>query len=219
MKRWIIFTTIFLILVITALNFEKIVTTLVPTRYWDWDIADNDIVVYNPFSDTYADFIKSTELLKKSEQSYNKDSIKYYSLKILSYRNSFNEKQLEKLYSCGNGYWEDKCSRLLIYSKAYENIGNFDSSASVLVPALIINEGFQLGIHDRFFKLKSRKYSKQTIKNEIYKNMSNNRQLDCPNCMDRAFIFQGAEIGFDFNVDMTFEQNKELIISKLGLLK
>lgn len=201
--------TIFLILIALTFNYSK--------KYWEFDVADDEIVIYNPFYDTYDDFIKLTEALLKAEHDHNKESVNCYSLKIIDFRNSFNERQQEKLYSSGTDYWRVKCNKLLFYSKSYENIGNIDSSISVLTPALNKTMGYKSGVHERFFKLKMKKYSKQIIKNEINKNFSNNHELNCAKCLDRAFIFQGVEIGFNWDEEKTMEQNKNEFLTILGL--
>jgi hypothetical protein len=201
--------------IILIFNYQNIVTSIAPHKYWDYDIADNDIVIYNPFYPTYDDFRFFAQRLRKHENSTNKDSILFYSHKIIDYRNSFNDRQQEKLYSCGNGYWKDKSEKLLYYSKSYEHMGKLDSAISVMRPSLKMHEGFYAGIQDRFFTLKLKKYPRELILKEINKNIENSYESNCPNCMERTFLFQGAEIGFYLDEHSTVEEYKQTLWNQI----
>lgn len=215
-KKIIIISSSLLIITFLLFNFGAIFAAVFPNKYWDYDIADDDIVVYNPINDTYRDFILYKDLLLKSEEKKNADSITYFSNKIIDFRNSFNEKQQEKLYSCGNGYWQDKSEKLLLFSKAYQNLNNIDSAISVLKPALTKNEYYEAEIREAFFSLVVKKYSKSLVKKEITENINSNYELNCDYCHERAFIFKGIEIGLSVGDSFNVEKAKQGLFNDLN---
>ena len=78
---------------------------------------------------------------------------RYFSEKLLAYRNSYNEKQYEEFFSCHNKYWEYKGKILFEYSDAYQLTGQLDSASSCLRPFLLAATGYSAEGLKRFFKL------------------------------------------------------------------
>lgn len=88
---------------------------------------------------------------------------RYFSEKLLDYRDSYNEKQYEEIFSCHNEYWEYKEKILFEYSDTYQLIGQLDSSSSCLRPILLAATGYSAEALKRFFKLQIASKGKNAV--------------------------------------------------------
>jgi hypothetical protein len=186
--------------------FDAIFTSVFDNEYFSYDVADDEYVFYNPLKATPTDFHIFRNLMFSHENSNEKDSITYYSEKLIAYRNSYNEIQQEKLYSCANGYWDDKNEKLLTYSTAYMHLGNLDSAKSVLAEGLMVREGYRSTmVENGFFVLLQLDESREHIESDIEEAMKHSRKLDCQYCCDSAYTYQDYEIGYSVSPDVSYQ--------------
>ena len=71
------------------------------------------------------------------------------------------------IYSCRNGYLYDCANSTIIFSRAYEGVGEIDSAISIVKPYLANGETYSTKIRERFFELCIMKYGIEDVKNEL----------------------------------------------------
>jgi len=184
-------------------------------KYSYYDVADDELIYLNQFNSTEKDYVYFT--LNANIYSKKNDLVnaKYFSKKILSYRNTYNEKQFEKLFSCGNNYWEYKQKKLLNYSTSYERIGQIDSAIACLKIGLTNVEKSNFETDQRFFSLQIKKLGKENVVKEIKAGLENIQKQDCFMCCDYYYYFLEYKIGIDDITDKDYMNNKTIVIHKL----
>ncbi len=163
------------------------------------DAVDNEWLILNPLAPKQSDYdyyCLNADIYFKRGDSRN---YKYFSSKILEFKDTHNEVQYERLFSCGNGYWEYKQKKLLNYSRSYEAIGNIDSAISCLKDGLFHFEKYKNEIDRRFFQLQIKKQGKDRVIEEISRGVNNIDKLDCFMCNNYYFKFEDYKIGIDLN--------------------
>jgi len=182
-------------------------------HYTLYDVVEDEMLFLNPFQPLKSDYdyyaLNASIYLKKKDTA----NARYFFRKMLTYRNSFNERQYEEIFSCGNEYWEYKQKLQLKYSQAYEVTGQLDSAVSCIQLSLI----HAPTTIERFIDLQLKINGKQKILQNIKNGMNHVGKLDCDMCDYGYYMFGKYKIGispFEYELAQT---NPEELYS--GLLK
>jgi len=164
-------------------------------NYTLYDVVEDRLIYLNPFRPLRKDL--STYITNLSFSLATKDTVKarYFSEKLLDYRNSYNEKQYEEIFSCHNEYWEYKEKILFEYSVSYQLTGQRDSASSCLRPLLLGATGYSAEGLKRFFKLQIASKGKNAVIEEIKKGLYTTDLLDCYKCPENYYMYSGFKIG------------------------
>lgn len=101
-----------------------LIEELVPEKYRLRNTADDEWLLFDPSGLTESDFDSCYKKACHFDSLQKKDSSLYYYKKVLSHHHSGNEKEYEKIFSCGNDYWDYKHDKWKKYSVAAERTGN-----------------------------------------------------------------------------------------------
>jgi hypothetical protein len=102
----------------------RLIENLVPEKYRLRDTADSEWLLFNSSGLTETEFDSYYSKACYFDSLQQTDSSRYYFRKILSHHDSPNEREYEKIFSCGNDYWEYKNVKWMKYSKACEKTGD-----------------------------------------------------------------------------------------------
>jgi hypothetical protein len=101
-----------------------IIEQMVPEKYRLRNTADDEWLLFDPSGLTESDFYTCYRKACYFDSLQQKDSSLYYYKKVLSHHHSRNEEEYEKIFSCGNDYWDYKHDKWRKYSVAAERTGN-----------------------------------------------------------------------------------------------
>lgn len=181
-------------------------------HYTLYDVVDDRLIYLNPFRPLPKDC--NSYVTELSTYLTQKDSVKarYISEKLLAYRDSYNEKQFEEIFSCGNDYWDYKNKMLMGYSVAYEITGQKDSASSCLRPLLLRMVGASPEGIKHFFKLQIESKGKNAVVNEIKKGLYTTGILDCQDCPENYYSYLDFLIGISTNeLEMRDKEPQKLL--------
>lgn len=186
--------------------------------------SGEDYLLYlNPFQSTNEDFNSYFQIAEQKLRLGDVNEVRKYYVKALEFRETFNERQFEKIHSDANGLWDYKLDKFLKYSKAYEFIGELDSAISCLAPGMISLK-WESPIESRFFELSVKKLGKtETIRlisiglNNIFKIDKDacNECYECYYCCDYYYKFGRFKIGIYESDFIKTKTNKNDLIKEL----
>lgn len=189
-------------------------------KYWEqhysvYDVADNEQRYFNPFSPLHED--RSAYAAAFSFSLIQKDSVtaRYFAEKLLNYRDSYNERQYEEIFSSHLEYWEYKEKILLEYALAYQITGQHDSAYACLRPLLLERTGHSDAGTKRFFELQIALKGKKAVVEEIKKGLHHTGILECYNCPEKYYTYSGFKIGITANQLEMSEKDPQKLLQNL----
>lgn len=182
-------------------------------HYTLYDVVADGNIYLNPFQDLQKDrdfYALNIALFWSKKDTVN---TQYFSHKLISYRNSFNERQYEEPFSCANDYWTYKEKVLLEYSFAYNITNQYDSAASCLQPLLLGTRGPK-GVKT-FFQLQITQKGRPAVIQEIKKGLNTTGTLDCYQCSEKYYLYENYKIGIStFELEL-WEKEPEKLLHEL----
>jgi hypothetical protein len=184
-------------------------------HYTFYDVVEDGNIYLNPFQDLQKD--RDFYEFNLAHYWNKKDTIntQYFAHKLVSYRNSFNERQYEEPFSCANDYWSYKEKVLLEYSFAYNITNQFDSAASCLQPLLLGTTGHSNKGIKAFFKLQVAQKGRAAVIQEIKKGLNTTGMLDCYQCSEKYYLYIQNKIGISTIELALWKKEPEKLLNEL----